>query len=69
MIYKIFAGTVAVLAVLIVVGLRVNTTGSYERTSTLPPIRYGGSGMILTSSSSGGAPRITSRRASGTTHE
>jgi uncharacterized protein YndB with AHSA1/START domain len=32
MIYKIFAGTVAVLAVLIVVALRVNTTGSYERT-------------------------------------
>jgi len=31
-IYKIFAGTALALAVFIVVALRVNTTGSYERT-------------------------------------
>src|SRR5579864_8924857 len=32
MIYKILAGTLLALAVLIFVALRVNTTGSYERT-------------------------------------
>ncbi|HTD61961.1 MAG TPA: SRPBCC domain-containing protein [Gemmatimonadaceae bacterium] len=37
MIYKIFAGTVAVLAVLVVVALRLNTTGSYERTFNASP--------------------------------
>ncbi len=37
MIYKISAGTVLALAVLIFVALRVNTTGSYERTFNASP--------------------------------
>jgi uncharacterized protein YndB with AHSA1/START domain len=36
MIYKILAGTVSALAVLIFVALRVNTTGSFERTFNAP---------------------------------
>lgn len=39
MIYKIFAGTVLTLAALILVALRVNTSGSYERTFNASPDR------------------------------